>query len=337
MKYTLIEDGNRSSLVVFYSESNELIPYNASHEKWDDMLELAKSGKLDAMTDNEFLSIITSNIPHSINTLSSISDRVQLGSRGATLDGLPIDEELAKGIKAVLGSEEISDSHLDAIKNFLDKADDNPSMENSSKLYRWIASEKLTLAPDGDFIGYKSVYSVPDDKLTVVFPESTTLPNGDTPIACADVLANKNTDIFRSTVNGGGITDGVEFPGYVPNYVGAVVEMPRDKVDSNGRVECSVGLHVGTYGYASTFSGDHMLLVKVNPRDVVSVPEYDFSKLRSCRYTVIGSGVSGQLDSHVYIDEQFAPIVGESAPVHTDDEKGNIISRIIERIKSSKN
>lgn len=335
MKYTLIEDGSRSSIVIFFPSTNELLPYNSSHPKWDKLFNLAKSGSLESMTENQVLNVIN-EVPQALSSVSAVSSRLSLTTRGATLDGSPIDPDLARGIKAVLGENDLSDDHADAIKRFLDKADSNPSMENSTKLYRWIASERLTLAPDGDFIGYKSVYSVPNDALNASFPETTTLPNGDHPIMCSDVLKDKGIEIFRSTVNGGGITDGVEFPGYVPNYLGAVVEMPRDKVDSNGYTECSVGLHVGTYSYASSFSGDHMLLVKVNPRDVVSVPEYDFHKLRACRYTVIGTGVSGQLDSSVYIDNDFVPPFADSTSSVTDEDKSDIVSRIIDRIKASR-
>lgn len=336
MKYTLIEDGARSSLVILYPSSNEMIPYTMSHPKWDELYRSAKDGSLESMSEEETLKVVNTDAPVAVMSIASISDRIKISTRGSTLDGVPIDDSLARDIKAVLGEQEISDEHMNAIKNFLDKADSNPSMENSSKLYRWIASEKLTLAPDGDFIGYKSLTSVPEDQYDYTFPEVTTLPNGDHPVKCADVLRNKGVKVYRASRAGGGITDGVEFPGHVPNYLGAVVEMPRDKVDSNGYTECSVGLHVGTYGYASSFVGDMMALVKVNPRDVVSVPEYDYSKLRACRYTVVAVDVSGQLDSNLYIDEQFAPVIGEATDSSlSGSDKSGIVSRIITRIKQS--
>jgi hypothetical protein len=50
---------------------------------------------------------------------------------------------------------------------------------------------------------------------------------------------------------------------------------------------CSVGLHVGTYDYASNFTLN-VLEVHVNPRDVVSVPtDSNWAKVRCCRYVVI--------------------------------------------------
>jgi len=334
MKYVLLENGENPSLVISYEESKELITYSSSHPAWDNLLELAKSGKLGEMAEYDVLAIVNTSL-RDIPMVTAVKDRVKITTRGATLDGTTIDSDLARGIKAVLGDTELPEDHMAAIERFLDRADSNPSMENSEKLYRWIASENLTITSDGHFIGYKSVSTVDKDMFERTFPGTTYRPNGDGPEDCSKILEDLDKPIYRSSVAGGGIVDGIEFPGYVPNYVGAVVEMPRDKVDNDGYTECSVGLHVGTYQYASTFTGDMMLLVKVDPADVVSVPEYDFHKLRACRYTVIASDVSGKLDSKVYIDEEFAPVYTpkeDDKPVNTS----SLVSRIIDRIKASR-
>lgn len=75
------------------------------------------------------------------------------------------------------------------------------------------------------------------------------------------------------------------------NEVGAVMEMPRQDVDDNRENTCSVGFHVGRFEYANDYAGSdgRMMVCKVNPKDVVSVPpDYDCSKLRTCRYEVVG-------------------------------------------------
>lgn len=73
------------------------------------------------------------------------------------------------------------------------------------------------------------------------------------------------------------------------NTVGSVVEMPRDQVDDNPNNTCSYGLHVGGYDYAKDFaSGGKLMLVKVNPKDVVSVPnDYEGQKMRVCKFEVL--------------------------------------------------
>jgi hypothetical protein len=68
-------------------------------------------------------------------------------------------------------------------------------------------------------------------------------------------------------------------------------------------VGCHTGLHAGTWDYATTFSGDTLLLVKVNPRDVVSVPtDCNWQKIRTCRYTVVDV-VTERVGGSFYGDE----------------------------------
>lgn len=75
------------------------------------------------------------------------------------------------------------------------------------------------------------------------------------------------------------------------NKIGSVIEVPRNKVDDNPKNHCSHGFHVGSLEYASTFNpGDNqrLILVKVNPKDVVSVPEdHNCQKCRVCKYEVV--------------------------------------------------
>lgn len=75
------------------------------------------------------------------------------------------------------------------------------------------------------------------------------------------------------------------------NSVGAKQNMDRALVDPNPHAACSRGFHVGTHEYAEQFArdgGGKLVMVKVNPRDAVSVPaDHDFAKLRVCDYEVV--------------------------------------------------
>ena len=78
--------------------------------------------------------------------------------------------------------------------------------------------------------------------------------------------------------------------GKFDNSVGQVVSIPRNQVDDRDEVTCSNGLHFCSYDYVKSFSsdGDRLVLVKVDPRDFVSVPtDYSAQKARVCRYKVI--------------------------------------------------
>lgn len=77
--------------------------------------------------------------------------------------------------------------------------------------------------------------------------------------------------------------------GTMDNSVGKVVEMERNEVDDNKDQTCSTGLHFCSMSYLSCFGGERTVIVKINPRDVVSIPsDYNDAKGRACRYEVIG-------------------------------------------------
>lgn len=74
--------------------------------------------------------------------------------------------------------------------------------------------------------------------------------------------------------------------GQFNNTPGNVVSMPRSEVDDNRQHTCSSGLHVCSHKY--TKFGTILVLVAVNPKDVVSVPyDYDNGKMRVCEYEVL--------------------------------------------------
>ncbi len=71
------------------------------------------------------------------------------------------------------------------------------------------------------------------------------------------------------------------------NHIGKEVVVDRASVDDNPNNTCSKGLHVGAWEYVAN-SGDHRMLVEVDPADVVSVPtDYNGQKCRCCRYKVV--------------------------------------------------
>jgi len=76
----------------------------------------------------------------------------------------------------------------------------------------------------------------------------------------------------------------------IDNSVGSHVSMSRNKVEDNPDRTCSAGLHVCAFEYAKNFffgNGRILVKVKINPKDVVSIPtDYNNAKMRVCAYTV---------------------------------------------------
>ena len=92
--------------------------------------------------------------------------------------------------------------------------------------------------------------------------------------------------------------------GTFDNSVGQVCTMRRAKVDDNRGRGCSAGLHAGALNYVATYgsvdAGDNIVIVKINPEDVVSVPsDCNCEKLRTCKYEVVGL-YQGELPKPLY-------------------------------------
>jgi hypothetical protein len=84
----------------------------------------------------------------------------------------------------------------------------------------------------------------------------------------------------------------------IDNSVGAVIPpKARNEVDDNWGIACSEGYHVGTLDYAWRF-GAKVMLVKVAPENVVTVPSNETDKLRCTVYEVVG-----ELDKKDYMPD----------------------------------
>lgn len=81
--------------------------------------------------------------------------------------------------------------------------------------------------------------------------------------------------------------------GTFDNSIGKTAEMPRNKVDDNPDKTCSTGLHICSKDYLPHYGSsdskvNRVIVCKVNPADVVSVPrDYNNAKMRCCRYEVV--------------------------------------------------
>jgi hypothetical protein len=88
------------------------------------------------------------------------------------------------------------------------------------------------------------------------------------------------------------------YTGNFCNNIGAVVTMDRARVNPSRRETCSNGLHVAAFDYVwSQYNHNVKIEVKVNPRDVVAVPEdYNNQKMRVCRYEVVSLNAGKEID-----------------------------------------
>lgn len=76
----------------------------------------------------------------------------------------------------------------------------------------------------------------------------------------------------------------------IDNSIGATPSMPRNEVTDDKSIHCGPGLHAGSLEYVKGYGHgtDRFIVVKIHPKDVVSVPEdCSCQKMRTCGYTVL--------------------------------------------------
>lgn len=154
-------------------------------------------------------------------------------------------------------NEDRSDEEKAILGKFFARLGENPNIHSQDNLFDWLGSKdnSLRITDDGMIVGYRGL-----------------------------------TSGFMSRNHGYAIVNGEVSPdGPVDNHIGNTVEMPRHMVNHDPRQGCSFGLHVGTNGYATGWaSGGKVVVVLVDPADVVSVPtDCGAAKMRVCKYKVV--------------------------------------------------
>jgi hypothetical protein len=75
------------------------------------------------------------------------------------------------------------------------------------------------------------------------------------------------------------------------NQIGDTPTMHRINCDNTSRNLCSSGLHFCSADYLPSFGvheGDHVMIIRINPADVVSIPKNETAKGRTWTYEVVG-------------------------------------------------
>lgn len=296
--YKLSGGEKGESLVVVYAD-DELASVPDSHPRFDEILTLLRTGK----ADDESVKALVNSLHVAGTKLAALTDRVSITSFGVFFDGDPLRSELAAVLTQLL--EENKEDDLTAVAKFLENAAANQTMEGIDAMYRWITNGDLVLTKDGTFLAYKGVYFEGDE--------------------------------ITSITSGTAMVDGVVHEGRIPNPIGSVISMPRSEVTALTSVACGPGLHAGTYSYANGFGHGKLILVEINPRDVVSVPsDSSCQKLRVSKYKVIKK-IDKRIESPIYTYESDGDFTetGEvdaqvslkdeleaafAAPVDSDDE-----------------
>jgi len=155
---------------------------------------------------------------------------------------------------------------------FMENLMQNPSKRAIDELYDFLEVGQLPITPDGHFLAYKKVRS---DFYDVY---SGTVLNAPAHLMTQEQLnmlptVSDHDDRVVVSVNAAGLTE---------------ITMERSLVDDDKDRTCSSGLHFCSQDYLRLFRGDQIVILKINPADVVSIPsDYNNTKGRTCRYQVL--------------------------------------------------
>lgn len=192
--------------------------------------------------------------------------------------------------------------------SFLEKLMDNPSEHSRKQLYDFLDRYNFPICEDGDFLAYKKVRSD-----------------------------------YGSVNEGYGIVNGIVIPnGTLSNRVGNVVEIPRERVEANPTVACGTGLHAGSLEYVENFSGTRIIVVKINPQDVVSVPQDScYQKIRCCKYIVVKDFEGEIVEDYSNVAEKISKTFKSTKKPKIEDkpkekESGSIASKAISKVANNK-
>lgn len=258
--FSLTEDAKGKSLALFYADGDSET-IPETHVSFQPIIDLLITGQ----ATDEKIRDLTGVLETVARKMSVLSERVTVDGTSIYFDGDPLAGELSEVIKALFAE---GTTDFKPLVNFLEKAKTNPSLSSVDDLYRWIKNGDLVIDPDGDIIAYKGVQVI--------------------------------DGVSHSISHGSAFVNGEKVTGAIPNRPGSVITMPRSEVDPQSEHYCSTGLHAGTYSYASSFARGRLILVKFNPRDVVSCPtDSNNQKLRISRYVVL-SEIEHRLQTAYY-------------------------------------
>lgn len=174
---------------------------------------------------------------------------------------------------------------------FMENLMENPSKRAVTELYGFLEKNTLPITPDGCFLAYKKVRQDYFDCHSGTVLNKPAVYMTDEDAATLKEAVGKNNEVTVEVV------DGV-----------TVVSMERNLVDDDQNRTCSTGLHFCSRDYLNHFGGERIVVLKINPRDVVSIPnDYNDSKGRCARYEIVD-----EIDKDK-ADEAFAKTVQEAA------------------------
>lgn len=244
-------EGDLETVFVLDINTGKSISVNSLQEGFQDMKNAIS--ELDETSDfNQVVDIIealrVNTLDDKIRNLQEIRKELGITINPDGSVSLPHGVELPEGIAVIFN--QVDDlEHGKRLIKFAEKLSNNPREYAREALVAWIIKNpSLTILEDGRIRGYRGLR----DDFTSIH-------------AGYGVVFHKR---------GEGEYERVEYTNdHLDNSVGNIITFPQEMVDHNTAIRCSIGLHVGTWDYASGFGQGKYVAVAFSPEHVVSPPD----------------------------------------------------------------
>ena len=218
-------------------------------------------------SEEDFLKVVT--VKAVIAKALSASKDVVIQNNQVLCNGREITGILGKRVFDML------DNKLDVtpLLNFISNLMKNPSKRAVDETFGFVDACSLPITEDGCILAYRRVKN-----------DYTDVHTGTVLNKPAELFTKKEKMLFPISCGKQN-----EVIVEVSKETGrTLIKMERNMVDDNKDRTCSSGLHAASYEYLKHFSGSRIIAVKINPKDICSVPsDYQNSKLRTCSYEIL--------------------------------------------------
>lgn len=285
------------SLVVIYSDATGVHTkfVETSHPHWLAVLALYKEGRYDEMFPMLDLSKAIETQSGGVFTVAD----GKIFYKGKPAEGNYLFERIAFYMREL-------PKQYPRLLAFAENLYQNSDPAVIQSLYKFLEHGGNTITDDGCFLAYKGVdkdgWSKTSGKIKVLVGKTKLDPN-----------TAKNAPADQKY--------------FIYNGVGEVIKVERAGVCADPNKGCEQGIHLGSFDYANSFKGTDgvMMICKVNPRNVCSVPKDEsFKKVRACEYEVIAQE-GRKLDEKR--DSNFHKVAKLRYERWTNDKTGQVCKR----------
>lgn len=117
--------------------------------------------------------------------------------------------------------------------------------------------------------------------------------------------------------------------GQTRNEIGSTIFLPREQCDPDRFRTCSSGLHFCSFQYLPLYQGSQgrVVVLKINPADVVAFPTDYSSKGRAWRYTVVDEVPEDQVE-FAFPKPVYATVYDDWDEPDVDDDEPGLFGRL---------